>query len=499
MSLRDRLKRCVRQLNLELNNEEITDYLVGDNVLSSAEYDLILARVCKDGRHAGNRQLVSLIIQKHQTLMARFMIRLRELQPDLANDVDTCSVDHSSADFYLFENAEYAPEMHGLPPSRPGSPSKLATAKDREIEDLRKELEEARVQVAGLSSTFLELTCKGFREGTDFDREGALAKACVRHCQLYRNNYGVLEKFQVRGALPPNTFGCNACAMDGYIYASVSRGQSRVRELLRCPLNDLYSGWRPHTLPLSRSVTWGHVKIFTDGAHLYCAATENRQSSLYTVFACHKGDWSSVVDLPAVRYDFRIAIAHNQLIIAGGYVQDHVPCHDVMASPIDSDSPHYGTWHRIGVDKCFRSIPAIVSDDDHVYVLGGTGNWDDLTSQVTVTTLRRHSPFHYDLQAGAICNLPVFSTFAVNVGKSIVIAGGRLLDDQHDEKGKITGQCSVYDPIKDRWLPLPSLVIAQSNPEVVAHGNKLYCFWGQMGTDYDMAERQCEQIQVLNF
>ena len=85
---RDVMIRNLRELNLGMNAAELTDVLLGDGVLSVGEYDRISTEVSNVGKYGANRKLSHLMIFKNGKDIARFLQRLRELQPELIEELE---------------------------------------------------------------------------------------------------------------------------------------------------------------------------------------------------------------------------------------------------------------------------------------------------------------------------------------------------------------------------------------------------------------------------
>lgn len=290
--------------------------------------------------------------------------------------------------------------------------------------------------------------------------------------------------------------------MKGFVYISVDRAAKNMpseRELLRSRTDDLNT-WETVPLPEPRAAPWGHVKIFTDDRRLFCAATPNRKKELYRVhYQSDDGQWKFITDFERVRYDFRIAIAHGMLMIAGGNLPpDEAECHDVNAYPLNFDDLTGQRWIKIATDPVYRCVPAILSHGNRIYILGGTsGNPDVPTTQVT--TLIRLAAHTYQLAPALIPPMPVGDCFATIVNGVIVITGGK---DQASGSGRRrrssssrSRQCNFFDPIKETWESLSPLCRQQTNPELFAYDNSLYCLWGIID---DGEEEMSSKIEVLS-
>ena len=294
------------------------------------------------------------------------------------------------------------------------------------------------------------------------------------------------------GRLPRDTKGCNACAVHGFVYISVLRDETNIRELLRSRTADLRFSWESCELPDHGDTPWERAKIFTDDTFLFSAVTPSDRRVKYSVYRQEvHGAWEFITDLPNVHYDFRIAVAHGMLIVAGGNFQGNVECHEVSAYQLSQGTR--GSWRKIAYDPLYRCVPSILSYKNHIHVLGGTGN-EEGTSTV-VTTLIRTGEMSYRYSTDIIDPMPVEDTFGAMANGTVIIAGGRRLDNPNADLagGERRRECSSFDPIERCWTALPPLNTCQSTPELFAYQQRIYCLWGAV----DDSKDRCRRIEVL--
>ena len=125
-----------------------------------------------------------------------------------------------------------------------------------------------------------------------------------------------------------------------------------------------------------------------------------------------------------------------------------------------------------------RYNPCVVSDEDHIYVIGGKSN---RISDDYVSTASRFDPQNNKWEKVASLNEGRQDAFGAAMDGKIYVAGGR--QGIHRQ----LSSCEVYNPSSDEWQLMPSLKVPRFNASMVCFEQKLYVLGGKtIPTEYSV-------------
>ncbi|XP_068751660.1 kelch-like protein 3 [Montipora capricornis] len=128
---------------------------------------------------------------------------------------------------------------------------------------------------------------------------------------------------------------------------------------------------------------------------------------------------------------------------------------------------------------CRRDNPCVVSDEEHIYVIGGVSSFspffDRLSGRVpggVLSTASRFDPHSNKWEVVASLNEGRCRAFGAAMGGKIYVAGGRNCERES------MSSCEVYNPSSDEWQLMPSLNVPRCNASMVCCDGRLYVLGG---------------------
>ena len=124
-------------------------------------------------------------------------------------------------------------------------------------------------------------------------------------------------------------------------------------------------------------------------------------------------------------------------------------------------------WNKVLVPPKRQCYPCIVTDEQYLYMIGGTvcGSFN------AIATTTRFDFNNSKWEEVADINHRRYSAFGAAMNDKVYIAGGRSTDLFHS--------CEVYTPATNEWQLMPSLKVPRSNANMVCCEGKLYVLGGE--------------------
>ena len=121
-------------------------------------------------------------------------------------------------------------------------------------------------------------------------------------------------------------------------------------------------------------------------------------------------------------------------------------------------------WHKLEVLSIKQGSPCLVSDDKHLYIIGGRSLSEEAKT-------RRFDPSTNEWEDIADINERRYDACGAAMNSKVFIAGGW--------QGKeVISSCEVYDPSTDEWQLIPSLRVPRYDASMVCVQGKLYVLGG---------------------
>lgn len=166
-------------------------------------------------------------------------------------------------------------------------------------------------------------------------------------------------------------------------------------------------------------------------------------------------------------FNASVCLLGETLIVAGGYSQpgstrmsDCTACYHLV----------HRTWLEWPVLPCPRADGRLVHFEEKLLLLGGvTENVDD---KLHVDS--------YDFSSKASQWVRHASSPCPRAGASYAVHGQFLLSCGGHDADSPSADVFAWSPLLQYWLPLPSLIVARLNCELVAHSNTLLCIGGDV-------------------
>ena len=116
-----------------------------------------------------------------------------------------------------------------------------------------------------------------------------------------------------------------------------------------------------------------------------------------------------------------------------------------------------------------KDNPCVVSDEEHIYVIGGKLMSFGIPA---LSTASRFDPHNNKWEVVASLNEGRYRAFGAAMGGKIYVAGGR------NRGGGSMSSCEVYNPSSDEWQLMPSLKVPRCNASMVCCEGRLYVLGG---------------------
>ncbi|XP_068687679.1 kelch-like protein 12 [Montipora foliosa] len=116
-----------------------------------------------------------------------------------------------------------------------------------------------------------------------------------------------------------------------------------------------------------------------------------------------------------------------------------------------------------------KGDPCVVSDEEHIYVIGGKLMSFGIP---VLSTASRFDPHNNKWEVIASLNEGRYRAFGVVMGGKIYVAGGR------NRGGGSMSSCEMYNPSSDEWQLMPSLKVPRCYASMVCCEGRLYVLGG---------------------
>ena len=128
-------------------------------------------------------------------------------------------------------------------------------------------------------------------------------------------------------------------------------------------------------------------------------------------------------------------------------------------------------WHKLEVSSIKQGSPCLVSDDKHLYIIGGLHYQSEGAATCILSKARRFDPSTNKCEDIADINERRYCSCGAAMKGKIFIAGGKR--DQ-----EVFSSCEMYDPLTNEWQLMPSLRVPRYDASMVCVQGKLYVLGG---------------------
>lgn len=221
------------------------------------------------------------------------------------------------------------------------------------------------------------------------------------------------------------------------------------------------------------SVTWQDTPVVLGGWR-----TEGANSKVATekVWRVVNSRWTELPPLLQPRAAAAAAVVGDRIIVTGGVGPD--------GKLVNSTEIFDGTSWKLGAPiPTPRQMAGAASDDNLVYVLGGTNGTSDLA---TVET--------YDPASDTWTSLPELPGRRSDLG--VAYADGRLVVVGGMSAGQVLKSVVALDLITQSWNGLPDLGTARHGMAVAGVGKNVYAIGGSTGVGDDQITASAEALKL---